>query len=115
MSQPPQDPWTIKRLLDWTVEHFDQANSTSSRLDAEVLLAEALDCPRISLYTRFNEVPDEEPMAKYREWVKRRAAGEPVAYLVGHKEFYSLKFFVCLLYTSPSPRDQRGSRMPSSA
>ena len=164
MSQTTQDPWTIKRLLDWTVEHFDQANSTSSRLDAEVLLAEALDCPRISLYTRFDEVPDEQPMTKYREWVKRRAAGEPVAYLVGHKEFYSLKFFVdnnvliprpetehvvvaaleaaktidanplriidvgtgsgcvaitltkhCLLYTSPSPRDKRQSRMPSSA
>ena len=75
MSPTTQEPWTIKRLLDWTVEHFDHVNSPSSRLDAEVLLAEALDCPRINLYTQFNEVPEEEPMTKYRAWVKRRAAG----------------------------------------
>jgi release factor glutamine methyltransferase len=94
MSQATQQPWTIKRLLEWTVEHFKSANSPGSRLDAEILLAESLECPRISLYTRFDEVPDEPSVAKFREWVKRRAAGEPVAYLVGHKEFYSLKFLV---------------------
>ena len=106
MSPTTQDPWTIKRLLDWTVEHFDHVNSSSSRLDAEVLLAEALDCPRINLYTRFNEVPDEEPMTKYREWVKRRAAGEPVAYIVGHKEFYSLKFYVDNNVLIPRPETE---------
>ena len=106
MSPTTQDPWTIKRLLDWTVEHFDHVNSPSSRLDAEVLLAEALDCPRINLYTRFNEVPEEEPMARYRAWVKRRAAGEPVAYLVGHREFYSLKFFVDNNVLIPRPETE---------
>ena len=106
MSPTTQEPWTIKRLLDWTVEHFDHVNSPSSRLDAEVLLAEALDCPRINLYTRFNEVPDDEPMAKYRAWVKRRAAGEPVAYLVGHREFYSLKFFVDNNVLIPRPETE---------
>lgn len=106
MSPTTQEPWTIKRLLDWTVEHFDHVNSTSSRLDAEVLLAQALDCPRINLYTRFNEVPEEEPMTKYRAWVKRRAAGEPVAYLVGHREFYSLKFFVDSDVLIPRPETE---------
>ena len=106
MSPTTQEPWTIKRLLDWTVEHFDQVSSPSSRLDAEVLLAEALDCPRINLYTRFDEVPEEEPMAQYREWVKRRAAGEPVAYLVGHREFYSLKFYVDNNVLIPRPETE---------
>ena len=106
MSPTTQEPWTIKRLLDWTVEHFDQVSSPSSRLDAEVLLAEALDCPRINLYTRFDEVPEEEPMAQYRAWVKRRAAGEPVAYLVGHREFYSLKFFVDNNVLIPRPETE---------
>ena len=82
MSQTTQDPWTIKRLLDWTVEHFKQANSTSSRLDAEVLLAEALDCPRINLYTRFDEVPDESPMTKYRESVSYTHLTLPTILLV---------------------------------
>ena len=93
-------------MLDWTVEHFAKAESSSSRLDAEVLLAEALDCPRISLYTRFDEVPDDEPMAKFREWVKRRAAGEPVSYIAGHREFYSLKFNVNHHVLIPRPETE---------
>lgn len=106
MSQATQQPWTIKRLLDWTVEHFKTANSPGSRLDAEVLLAEALECPRINLYTRFDEVPEALAMEKFREWVKRRAAGEPVAYLVGHKEFYSLKFLVNASVLIPRPETE---------
>ncbi|MCL4125363.1 UNVERIFIED_CONTAM: hypothetical protein GTU68_018008 [Idotea baltica] len=105
MSSTTQ-PWTIKRLLDWTVEHFKTSESSSSRLDAEVLLAEALDCPRISLYTRFDEVPEDEPMSKFREWVKRRAAGEPVSYIVGHREFYSLKFNVNHHVLIPRPETE---------
>jgi release factor glutamine methyltransferase len=106
MSQATQQPWTIKRLLDWTVEHFKNANSPGSRLDAEVLLSEALECPRINLYTRFDEIPAEPSMAKFREWVKRRAAGKPVAYLVGYKEFYSLKFAVSPDVLIPRPETE---------
>ena len=106
MSETGQQPWTIKRLLDWTHEFFDQSESGSSRLDAEVLLAEALQCERIALYTRFNEVPPEEAMVQFRAWVKRRAAGEPVAYLVGHREFYSLSFQVSPAVLIPRPETE---------
>ena len=109
-AAPAADAWTTKRLLEWTTDYFKQVDSESPRLEAEVLLADALECKRIELYTRFNEIPDEPGLGKYRAWIKRRWAGEPVAYLVGYKEFYS-----CLLYTSPSPRDATLSRMPSSA
>ena len=94
------EPWTILRLLQWTTEHLKKTGSSSPRLDAEVLLAEARQCQRIELYTAFAEEPNEEVKAKFREWIKRRAAGEPVAYLVGKKEFYSLTFKVakgCLI------------------
>lgn len=94
MTESTQSTWTIKRLLEWTTEYFQKVEADSPRLEAEVLLAEALDCARIMLYTRFDEVPDEVAVARFRAWVKRRAAGEPVAYLVGHREFYSLKFQV---------------------
>jgi len=87
--------WTIQRLLEWTTEFFSKSESSSSpRLEAETLLSEALECQRIELYTRFAEVPEADKLAEYRAWVKRRGAGEPVAYLVGHREFYSLKFSV---------------------
>ncbi len=94
------EPWTILRLLQWTTEHLRKTGSTSPRLDAEVLLAEARQCQRIELYTAFAEEASEEIKARFRELVKRRAAGEPVAYLVGKKEFYSLNFHVtkdCLI------------------
>ncbi len=99
-STTQSDPWTILRLLQWTTEHLKKSGSPSPRLDAEVLLAHARGCERIALYTAFAEEPDEAVKAKFREVVKRRAQGEPVAYLVGKKEFYSLAFQVskdCLI------------------
>ena len=99
-STTQSDPWTILRLLQWTTEHLKKNGSPSPRLDAEVLLAHARGCERIALYTAFAEEPDETVKAKFREIVKRRAQGEPVAYLVGKKEFYSLQFQVskdCLI------------------
>lgn len=98
--------WTLKRLLEWTTNYFNESGSDSSRLDAEVLLAEALQCQRIEIYTRFEQTPDPEPLAKFREWVKRRAAGEPVAYIVGHKEFYSLRFKVTPATLIPRPETE---------
>jgi len=99
-STTQSDPWTILRLLQWTTEHLKKSGSPSPRLDAEVLLAHARGCERIALYTAFAEEPDEPVKARFREVVKRRAQGEPVAYLVGKKEFYSLQFQVskdCLI------------------
>lgn len=88
------EAWTKKRLLEWTTDYLTQNGSDSARLDAEVLLAEALECQRIQLYTSFDEVPSEDQLAKFRGWIRERAAGKPVAYLVGHREFYSLPFRV---------------------
>ena len=100
------DQWTIKRLLEWTTDHFKKDGSENARLDAEVLLAEALQCQRIMLYTRFEEVPAAENLTKYRGWVKQRIAGEPVAYIVGHKEFYSLNFAVNSNVLIPRPETE---------
>ena len=100
------EQWTLKRLLDWTKDYFEKVGSDSSRLDAEVLLAEALQCQRIELYTRFEEVPPTDTLTEYRAWVKRRGAGEPVAYIVGHKEFYSINFDVTPNVLIPRPETE---------
>jgi release factor glutamine methyltransferase len=94
VSQASQEPWTIGRLLSWTTKYLGDHGAESPRLDAEVLLAHALDCARIELYTRFAETVSDAVRAAYRELLRRRAAHEPVAYLVGHKEFFSLDFEV---------------------
>ena len=94
------EAWTILRMLQWTTEHLKKQGSPSPRLDAEVLFAHARNCQRIDLYAAFNEEPPESVKAIFRDLVKRRASGEPVAYLVGKKEFFSLSFAVnqaCLI------------------
>jgi release factor glutamine methyltransferase len=100
------EAWTIGRLLKWTTEFLKQKDSTSPRLDAEVLLATARNCQRIELYTAFDEEPPEAIRTKFRELVRRRAAGEPVAYLVGHREFYSLPFKVTRDVLIPRPETE---------
>src|SRR5262245_52775857 len=89
-----EDSWTVGKLLNWTVEYLGKLGAENPRLDAEVLLAHARGCRRIDLYTAFGEPANEETRTAFRELVKRRAAGTPVAYLVGHREFYSLDFEV---------------------
>ncbi|MCL2347823.1 MAG: peptide chain release factor N(5)-glutamine methyltransferase [Planctomycetaceae bacterium] len=104
MSQAEQ--WNVKRLLEWTTDYFRKSGSESPRLEAEILLAASLGWQRISLYTNFMKEPSEEERTKFRTFVKRRAAGEPVAYLVGRKEFYSLSFEVTPDTLIPRPETE---------
>ena len=105
-DQQEQDVWTVGRLLKWTADYFAQHGVDTPRLDAEILLAAAMGCERIGLYTRFMEPATDEVRAKYRDFVKRRAAGEPTAYLIGEKEFYSLTFKVTPDTLIPRPETE---------
>ncbi len=100
------ETWTIGKLLTWTTDYLKRAGSTSPRLDAEVLLAHARGCQRIELYTAFADEPSDETRKAFREMVKRRAEGEPVAYLVGYKEFYSMTFAVTSDVLIPRPETE---------
>jgi release factor glutamine methyltransferase len=100
------DEWTLGRLLAWTTDYLKQHGSESPRLDAEILLAAARGCQRIELYTSFDEPADEATRERFRELVRRRAEGTPVAYLVGHKEFYSLSFRVTPDVLIPRPETE---------
>ncbi len=101
------EPWTILKLLEWTTGYLRDHGSTSARLDAEVLLSEARGCQRIELYTAFDEVADERVRTAFRELVRRRTEGTPVAYLVGHREFYSLPFCVSSDVLIPRPETEQ--------
>lgn len=95
--------WTIGRLLQWTTDYLKQHGAESPRLDAEVLLAHARGCQRIALYTAFDEPAADDLRTKFRALVKERAEGKPVAYLVGHREFYSMSFRVTPDVLIPRP------------
>lgn len=100
------DPWTTGRLLSWTKEFLNQGGVQEASLAAEVLLAHSLHCQRIDLYARFEEVPDPENVNGFRDLVRRAAKHEPIAYLVGEKEFFSLAFTVTSDVLIPRPETE---------
>lgn len=102
-----QEPtWTILSLLDWTTKYLREHGSGSPRLDAEVLLAHARGCQRIQLYMSFDEPASAELRATFRELVRQRAQGAPVAYLVGTREFFSRPFKVNADVLIPRPETE---------
>ena len=98
--------WTVGRLLTWTTDWLTTKGSESARLDAEVLLAHVRGCQRILLYTAFDTPVSDAERARFRELVKRRGDGEPVAYLVGNREFFSLPFAVSPAVLVPRPETE---------
>jgi release factor glutamine methyltransferase len=70
------------------------------------MLAHVLSRQRVELYTHFDEAVDEAARDRFRELVRRRAEGAPVAYLVGHKEFFSLPFVVSPAVLIPRPESE---------
>ena len=106
MNKPEEESWPILRLLEWTAGYLKEKGAESPRLDAEVLLASVRKCLRIDLYTAFDEIADAATRTEYKTLVKRRATGEPVAYLVGHKEFYSRDYEVTAAVLIPRPETE---------
>src|SRR4051795_7863405 len=103
MSTDPEERWTVGRLLNWTRDFLKKKGSESPRLDAEVLLAYVLACERVQLYTQYEDEVGDRDRGRFRDLVKRRAEGTPVAYLVGRKEFYSMALAVSPAVLIPRP------------
>ncbi len=106
ISPQQAEQWTVLRLLNWTKDFFERSGMDSPRLAAEVLLAHCIGCERIELYARFDYQPEPAQLKTYRQWVKRASEHEPVGYLIGFKEFYSLKFTVTPDVLIPRPETE---------
>jgi release factor glutamine methyltransferase len=92
--------WTIQKLLNWITDYLTQRNVDAPRLSAELLLSHVLGLKRIELYTQYNQPVAQEQLDQLRGLVKRAGQHEPVAYLVGRTEFYSMELDVtpdCLI------------------
>jgi release factor glutamine methyltransferase len=100
------DVWTIKKLREWTTQFLAKKGVEKAGLDADLLLAHALGCKRIDLLTRCDEEAPEEARTRYRELVKERSEGCPVAYLTGHKVFYLLDLEVSRAVLIPRPETE---------
>ena len=94
---------TLLEVLRRATGYLETHGSESPRLDAEVLLAHVLGIRRLDLYLQFDRPLEETQLAPYRELMARRGKGEPVAYLIGHKEFMALDFLVTPDVLVPNP------------
>lgn len=97
------EPWTIRRVLAWTRTDLAGRGIESARLDAELLVSTALGVDRVRLYMDLDRPLVENERARIRELVKRRRAREPVAYILGRREFWGRCFEVDPAVLIPRP------------
>jgi len=98
--------WTIQKLLNWVTEYLTNKGIDSPRLSAELLLSHVLGMKRIELYTQFDKHVPKQQLDKLHELVKRAGQNEPIAYLTGKAEFYSLQFEVSPDCMIPRPETE---------
>jgi release factor glutamine methyltransferase len=103
VSEPQAEPWSIKRVLAWATDDFRRRGNKSARLDAELLLGEALGFDRIKLIVEAERPLAEAELGRYRELIKRRRNGEPIAYILGRREFFALPLRVDRRVLIPRP------------
>jgi len=98
--------WCIKALLETATDYLVEKGIENARLNAEVLLAHQLHVKRISLYLNFDQPLIEEEVSGYRDLIRRRLKREPLQYITGHQEFWSLAFRVNPHVLIPRPETE---------
>jgi release factor glutamine methyltransferase len=102
----PQASWTILATLRWTADYFRTKGVSEARASAEILLAHTLGVSRLDLYLRHDQPLNPDELARFKALMVRRREGEPVAYLTGHREFWSLDIRVTPAVLIPRPETE---------
>jgi release factor glutamine methyltransferase len=98
--------WTIQKLLNWITEYLTERSIDSPRLSAELLLSGVLETKRIELYTQFDKPVAKQELDRLHDLVKRAGQDEPIAYLIGKTEFYSLELNITADCMIPRPETE---------
>lgn len=97
---------TVLESLKLSADFLERKGIESPRLNAELLLADILNCKRLDLYLKFDQPLKEDEVNKYREWISRRGKFEPLQYITGRVEFYGLQFNVTPFVLIPRPETE---------
>jgi release factor glutamine methyltransferase len=100
------DTWTVRSAILWTADYLGKKGADAPRTDADLLLADALGVDRLRLLLDFDKPLTPEERGAYRERIERRAAGEPLAYILGKKEFFGREFHVDSRVLIPRPETE---------
>ncbi len=100
------ETWTILRILEWTTAYFKSHHLEQPRAAAEILLAHALCVGRVDLYVQYDRCLEVEELGLFKGFIRRRIQREPVAYIVGKKEFWSMDLKVTPDVLIPRPETE---------
>lgn len=103
---PERETWTIRKVVRWSADDFAARGIGSARLDAELLVAHALGLDRVKLYMDLDRPLAADELARIRELVTRRRKREPIAYILGRREFYGRSFEVGPAVLVPRPETE---------
>jgi len=98
--------WQIKDLLKVSTDYLKDKGIENPRLNAEVLLAHQLKVDRMGLYLNFDQPLTDNELSIYRSLIKRRIVHEPLQYITGIQEFWSLSFSVDCHVLIPRPETE---------
>lgn len=104
--QQKQKQWKVIDLLNWTANYLTEKGFENSRLETERLLAHSLNLQRIDLYVNFDRPLIPEELSHFKMLLKRRLEHEPLQYVLGETEFYSLPFKVAPGVLIPRPETE---------
>ena len=100
------ETWTILKLLKWTTAYFKSHHIEHPRAAAEILLAHTLGVGRVDLYIQYDRPLEAHELEIFKGFIQRRVQREPVAYIVGNKEFWSMDLKVTPDVLIPRPETE---------
>jgi len=107
MSKDTEDAkWTINKIIRWVTSYLKSHNIDSPRATGEILLAHALNLKRIDLYLNYDQPLNDDELQRFKALIKRRIRREPVAYILGAKEFWSLDLRIDRNVLIPRPETE---------
>jgi len=104
--QESRQIWSVRRLLDWSVNYFKSKEIPHPKLSAELLLAAVLNNTRMELYLNFDRILNKNELAKYRAFVLKRAEYMPVQYILNKAHFRKIDLYVDENVLIPRPETE---------
>jgi release factor glutamine methyltransferase len=98
--------WTVLKTITWSREYLQGKGVSEPRLSAELLLGSVLGLDRLELFLQFDRPLNPAELAGFKALLLRRIQNEPVAYILGRKEFWSLSFAVNPSVLVPRPETE---------
>lgn len=101
-----KEKYTLRQVINWASCFLKDRKIDAPRLSAELLAAKVLKISRLEVLLQGTRCLDSQELESFTQLIKRRALGEPVAYILGQKEFFGYRFYVTADVLIPRPETE---------